>query len=394
MRELEYSGTLKVADNIRQMSRRGFEIINFAGGTLDDTPLVVKEATKAAIDEGLGSGLTDSAGLYELRQAIANKLAIEYDIHVDPRSQIIVTVGAKNAILEALQATVEPGEEVLIIEPFWPSYKSLVNLAGGIPKLVPMRKDRYFELDKNNIRREIGPKSKMIILNTPHNPTGRVFTKNEIEAICDIAKEFDLIVLSDECYREIVYEGNKHCSPASFPGMDMRTITVYSFAKAYTMYGWRVGFAAANEEIVSKMVMIQSNSVSCPTSFAQKGAVAALREGEKHIHRVIKTYQKLRDITVNKLNEIESVSCETPEGGFWVFPDVSKITGSSERLVEYLLEKGRIATTAGFAFGDCASRHLRISYRHEEPYLRKGLEHLMAALKTYINKEKSKDFPF
>lgn len=384
MGKLEYSNTLKIVDKVRQMSNEGIEITNFAGSTLDDTPLVVKEATKKAIDDGFGSCLTDSSGLFELREVIAKKLKSEDNVHVDPKSQIIITVGAKNAILQALQATLELGEEVLILDPSWPSYEPLVRLAGGIPKFVPMRKARYFEVDANNILREINSKSRMIILNTPHNPTGRVFSKREIEVVCEIAKKYNLIILSDECYKELVYDGRKHYSVASFPNMQEKTIVVYSFAKAYTMYGWRVGYAAGNEEIIRRMVTIQSNSVSCPTSFAQKGAVAALKEGGKHIQQVVKTYQKLRDIAIKKISEIEGVYCETPEGGCWIFPDFSKICTSADPLFEHLLVKGKIATTPGSVFGNSALGHLRISYKHDETYLREGLEKLKTAIEGFI----------
>jgi len=383
MKAVEYSGTLEVTDKIRQMSYDGYEIINFAGGTLDNTPLIVKEATKRAIDEGFGSTLTDSAGSFELREAIAEKLASKEGIQVDPRSQVIVTVGAKNAILEAIQATVEPGEEVIIIDPFWPSYRPLVSLTGAKSKLVAMRRDGCFKLDANKIRHEISYKTRMIMINTPHNPTGRVLTKKEIEAVCEIAKEYNLIVLSDECYKELVYDGNIHYSIASFPNMDERTITVYSFGKAYTMFGWRIGYAVANEEIINKMLMIQSNSVSCPTSFAQKGAVAALVECETHVNQIVKMYQKLRDITVKQLNEIQGISCAIPEGGFWVFPDVSEITQYSDPLVNYLLEEGKIATVPGSAFGNAALGHLRMSYRHKETYLRNGLKKLETTIKSF-----------
>jgi aspartate/methionine/tyrosine aminotransferase len=368
------------------MAEQGVEVTNFAGWTLTDTPLIVKEATKKGIDEGLGSNLTDCAGMPELRHAIAQELASEEIIRVDS-GRIVVTAGAKNAILEAIQATVEPGEEVLILDPFWPSYKVLVILSGGVPRFAPMRrKDSRFEIDEDNIRQAISPKSKMIILNTPHNPTGRVFTRQEIEVVCNISKEYNLIVLSDECYKELVYDGNKHYSIASFPGMAERTIIVYSFSKAYSMYGWRVGYAVANEEIIRRMVIIQSNSISCPTSFAQKGAIAALRQGKRHVKKVVKNYQNLRDISVNKLRRIDGVLCENPEGAFWVFPNVSRIEEPSDRLAEYLLEKGQIATTPGSAFGSGGSSHLRIIYRHKEDYLKEGLKNLEKALKNYNNR--------
>jgi aspartate/methionine/tyrosine aminotransferase len=385
MMQLEYSGTLRVADRIKQISREGIEVINFALGTLENTPQVVKEATKKAIDEGMGASLTDVAGLLELREVIAKKLASEDGVYVDPRSQILVTVGAKSAILEAFQAILKPGEEVLILDPFWTSYKPLVVLSGAIPKLVPMRKDKYFKVDANNIRREITSKSKIIILNTPHNPTGRVFTKSEIQAICDIAKEYNLIVLSDESYKELVFDSYKHYSTASFPGMEERTVIVYSFGKAYTMYGWRLGYAASrNEDIISRMLTIQSNAVSCATPFAQKGALAAFVDGQEDLRRAVKTHQKLCGITVRKLNEIGGVSCEMPEEGYCVFPDFSKIAESSDDLAEYLLEEGGIASTPGSAFGNVGREHIRINYRHEETYLRKGLERLEKTIKSYV----------
>jgi aspartate/methionine/tyrosine aminotransferase len=383
MKELEYSGTLKIVDKLRQLSERGFDIVNFAGGTLDDSPRVVKEATKKAIDDGFGSDLTDSAGLLELRMVVAERLKLKEGVKADPRSQIIVTIGAKNAVLQALQATLEPEDEVLILDPYWPSYKQLVILTGAVLRSVPMGNKKRFEVDVDNILGRITAKSRMIIINTPHNPTGRVFTSEELEGICDIAKKYNLFVLSDECYKELIYDHKKHYSIASFRGMAERTITVYSFSKAYTMYGWRVGYAVGDPEIVRRMVTIQSNSVSCPTSFAQKGAVAALKKGEEHLRRVVENYQRLRDTAVQRLNEIKGVSCETPQGGYWVFPNVSEITNPSDPLVEYLLETGKIATIPGSAFGESRPEHLRIIYRHELDYLTRGLKRLKETIKNY-----------
>jgi len=391
MMELEYSGTLEMSDRVRQMSKQGVEIINFTGGTLDDTPLVVKEATKKAINDGLGSGLTDSAGLFELREAISTKLARDDSIYFDSMSQIIVTVGAKNAIFMAIQAAVKAGEEVLILDPFWPSYKPLVSLAGAVPKLISMEKGGNFGVDANKILRGIGPKSRMLILNTPHNPTGRVFTKREIEAVCDIAKEKNLILLSDESYRQAVYEDNRHYSIATFPGMKDRTIIVYSFSKSYTMYGWRVGFAAGNEQIISRMVRIQSNTVSCPTSFAQNGALAAFKYGEDHVTKSMERYRRLRDITVESLNQNSGVSCASPEGGFWVFPNVSKIATPSDSLVKYLLEENGIGVIPGSTFGESGLGHLRIWYLHDEEYLKKGLEKLRRAIDTFAGKPQRRE---
>jgi aspartate/methionine/tyrosine aminotransferase len=386
MIDLEYSGTLEVVDRLRKLSFQGEEIVNFAGGTLNDTPKAAKETTKRAIDDGLGGELTDSGGLLELREMIAERLAAEDKVKVDPLKEVIVTVGAKNAILQAIYAIIEPGEEVLILDPYWPSYKPLVSLTGAVPKPVPMKTDGHFRVDEKAIRREVGARSRMIIVNTPHNPTGRVFSKEELEVICDIANEHNLFVLSDECYKELVYDGNKHYSIASFPDMRKRTIITYSFSKAYTMYGWRVGYAAGPEEIIRRMLIIQSNTVSCPTSFAQSGAVGALKDKEGHLPQIVKAYQHLRDLTVKELNRIEGVSCDIPEGAFWVFPDVSGLASSSEPVVDYLMENERIAMTAGSAFGSACSKYLRIIYRHEESYLKRGLEKLEKAIRRYKQK--------
>jgi aspartate aminotransferase len=386
MKDLEFSGTIRVLEKVQEMSRRGIKVTNFGGGTLDDTPLFVKHATKKSIDDGLGSGLTNTLGLLELREAVAQDLAQKDGLRVDPESQVIITVGAKNGIIEAIQATIEPGEEVVVLDPCWPSYIPLIVLCGGVPKIVPMGKNKYFEVDANNIRRAIGSRTKMIIVNSPHNPTGRVFKKNELEAISNIAKEYDLYVVSDECYKDLVYDDNKHYSIASFPDMVDRTIVIYGFSKAFAMAGWRIGYVVANGEIIRKMMIIQSNTVSCPTTFAQKGAVAALKEGQDHLIHVVKAYQKLRDIAVEKLNEIKGVFCEKPEGAFWVFPNVSYISERSDQLSDYLLEHGRIATTPGSTFGDNAVEYLRIIYRHEEAYLRKGLEILKKKIEGYMNK--------
>jgi aspartate/methionine/tyrosine aminotransferase len=387
MIQLEYSGTLKVSERMKQISRKGIEIINFASGTLKDTPRAVIEATKEAIEEGMGATLTEVAGLLELREVIAKKLAEEDCVHVDPVSQVIVTAGAKGAILEAFQAVLKPGDEVLVPDPYWTSYKPLVILSGAVPKMVPLRKEEHFRLDANNIRREITPRSKMLILNTPHNPTGRVFTKSEIQAVCNIAIEHDLLVLSDESYKELVFDNYKHYSIASFPGMGERTIIVYSFGKAYNMYGWRIGYAASNnEEIIRRMLAIQSNSVSCATSFAQRGALAAFTQAQEYLQKTVKTLKKLCYITLERLNKIDGVSCEEPEEGYCIFPDFSKISESADELADYLLEEGGIASTPGSAFGNVGKAHIRINYRHEEPYLIKGLEKLEKTIKSYINR--------
>lgn len=384
MREVEYSGTLKVSDRIRQLTSQGIEVINFGGGgSLDNTPRAVKEATKRAIDDGYGANLTEVAGIFELRDSIARKTLAEGGPRYDPHTQIMVTVGAKTPIVMAMEAILDPGDEVVILDPFWTSYKPMVDLARGVPKIAPLRKDEKFTVDADAIRNALSPRTKMLILNSPSNPIGRVFSRQELEEISAIAIAHDLIVLSDECYKELAYEGNTHFSIASFPGMRDRTIVIYSFGKAYTMFGWRVGYAAGNEQIIKTMLTIQSNLVSCPTTFAQKGALAAFEESQSDLAQTIKIYKKLRDITVSRLKAIKGISCPVPEFGYCAFPDVSGLAESADALAEYLLEKWNIAVTPGSVFGNAGKAHLRISYRHDELYLEKGLNLLEEALESY-----------
>jgi aspartate/methionine/tyrosine aminotransferase len=385
MVELGYSGTLEVADKIRSMIRDKIEIINFVSGTLRDTPLDVKTMTKKAIDNDLGADLTDSAGLFELRNSIADNLYLKTKLSYDPHSDLVITVGAKNAILEAIQATVSPGEEILLIDPYWPSYKQIIALSGAVPRAVPMGKNNYFDITEKNIVNNIGPKSRMIIVNTPHNPTGRVFNENELDLLSHIAKKYSLIILSDESYRDLVYGNYKHLSIAAFPGMKSRTIIIYSFSKSFSMYGWRVGYAAADREIIGKMIAIQSNTVSCPTTFAQEGCIAALKIEEKHIANIVERYERLRDMTVKLMNKICGISCAVPEGAFWVFPDFSKLSCSTIGLADNLLNNYGIAITKGSFFGDNAQSFFRLIYRHEEPYLKYGLKKLKKAIESLAN---------
>lgn len=389
MRGIEYSGTLRVSDRIRQLTSKGIEVINFGGGgSLDNTPRAVKEATKRAIDEGYGANLTEVAGIFELRESIARKIVAEGGLWYDPRTQIMVTVGAKTAIVMAMEAMVDPGDEVIILDPYWTSYKPMVDLARGVPKIVPLRKNGKFTVDVDAIRNAVTPRTRMLILNSPSNPIGRVFSRQELEEISAVAIKHDLIVLSDECYKELTYEGNVHFSIASFPGMGDRTIVIYSFGKAYTMFGWRVGYAAGNEQIIKTMLTIQSNLVSCPTTFAQKGALAALEESQPDLEQTVKYYKKLRDITVSRLSAIKGISCAIPEFGYCAFPDVSGLAESADALAEYLLEKWHVAVTPGSVFGNAGKAHLRISYRHGEPYLEKGLNLLEEALESYRKDKK------
>jgi len=384
MKDIEYSGTLKVGDRIKEQTLKGIEVINLAGGgSLENTPRAVKEATKKAVDDGLGSKLTEVAGLPELRRVIADKLSLEEGLQYDPDREIMVTVGAKNAILMAMQVVLNPGDEVIILDPYWTSYKPLVELAGGEPKIVPMRKQGgKFVLDSDLIRNALSARTRMIILNSPSNPTGRVFSRDEIEGVAQLAVKHDLFVLSDECYKELVFQ-EKHISIASLEGMIDRTIVVYSFGKAYTMFGWRIGYAAGRVEIVKKMLSIQSNLVSCPTTFAQSGALAAFQEGQKDLPGIVRKYHQLRDMTIEKFSEIKGISCSVPEFGYSAFPDVSGITKSADSLSEYLLEKWHLAVTPGSAFGTVGKSHVRVNYRHDESYLEKGLTLLQKALDAY-----------
>lgn len=351
------SGTLGMFEKASALERSGKKIIHLDVGEPDfTTPKNIREAATTALDEGF-THYTSSYGLLELREAIAEDLRTK-GVDVDPGREIIVTPGGKHAILCAILSTVNPGDEVLILTPAWPTYFVITRIAGAIP--VGVSTSETYSLDKEALKESLSDKTKLIVINSPNNPSGGILTEEEMSVVADLANEKDLLVLSDEMYDRFVYDDMKQISMGSFSNLMSRTILINGFSKTYAMTGWRLGYAAAPREVIDNMLRIQQNSTTCPTSFAQKAAVASFRDPQDSLRRMIDEYDRRRRAAVRALNNIEGISCPMPKGAFYVFPDFSSFGLDSKTLTMRFLEEAGVSTIPGSVFA--WEGNIRISY--------------------------------
>jgi aminotransferase len=292
----------------------------------------------------------------------------------------MVTVGAKQAIFSAILCTIDPGDEVLIPDPYWGSHAACVRLAGGTPISVPLVDDDGFRLEADRLARMVTSKSKMIILSSPHNPTGMVIPKEDLESIADVCKKNDILVLSDEIYEKIVYDDARHYSIGSFPGMEDLTITVNGFSKPYSMTGWRLGYVVASKEIMSRMLIVQQHSVTHPAAFVEKAGVVALRECDRYVKDMVSYYQEARDYFIPELNKLDTFRCVKPKGTFYAFPRITDPSMTSAKLCDIMLEKARVLAVPGSGFGNYGEGYVRFVYAQEMETLRKAVERIRQAI--------------
>lgn len=372
------SATVSLPDKARALKEKGADIIDLSEGQPHfDTPEPIKRSAKEAIDSGMVFYIS-SRGLPELLSEIKVKLERENGIDV-PTSQIIATVGAKHAIASAILSTINPGDEVLIPDPYWGTHAALVTLAGGVPVSVPMRNEGGFRIDLEELRALISPRSKMIILSSPHNPTGMVISKDDLQSIAEICIKNDILAISDEIYEKMVYDGAKHYSIGSFSGMEDLAITVNGFSKTYSMTGWRLGYAAASEEIINKMLIIQQHSVTHPAAFVEKAGITALRECSKYVDEMVRDYQKARDYFVPELNKLGIFRCDKPRGAFYAFPKITDQSRDSSELCDFLLEKAGVLAVPGSGFGNHGEGYVRFVYAQKGETLKKTVESIKRA---------------
>jgi aminotransferase len=331
----------------------------------------IREACILSLEQGYTS-YTANAGLLELRQEIAAYLARKFHVEYDPETEILVTVGASQAIDLALRATVNPGDEVIVVEPSFVAYESLVTLAGGVPVPVETNGDDHFKLRSDQIERVITDRTKALIICSPNNPTGTVLHKEELEAIAQIAKKHDLLIISDEIYAELTYD-DSYISFAAVDGMRERTILISGFSKGFAMTGWRLGFTAAPVEILQAMLKIHQYAMMCAPTMAQYGAIEALRNGEQDVEYMRKSYRRRRNYFVQSLNEI-GLSCHMPGGAFYAFPSIQSTGLTSEQFAEKLLLEEKVAVVPGNVFGASGEGYIRCSYAS-------SMEHLQEAIK-------------
>ena len=372
------SMTLAVNDKAKAMQRAGQDVIALAGGDPDfDTPAHIVEAAVSAIQNGHTHYPAPMVGLPRTVQAIAHKMRTENHVPIDdPRRQIIVTPGGKWALYLALAAITNPGDEIMLLEPYWVSYPPMVTLTGGTPVPVSLPSEDNFRITADRLRAKITPRTKAIMVNNPCNPTGRVFTLEERDAIVEVAQEADLYVIADEIYEKLVFDGRSHLSLAAAPGMAERTLTVNGLTKSYAMTGWRLGWLVASPEIIRLATRQNGQSVSCAATFTQHACVAALTGPQDNIAMMCDAYQQRRDFMVDALNSIAGVECRSIEGAFYLFPRFPNSQKNSLELADALLEKAQIAATPGIAFGQSGEGHLRLAISTAMVDLERAVERL------------------
>lgn len=366
--------TLAIDSKAKQMKAEGLDVVGFGAGEPDfDTPQHIKDAAAKALADGF-TKYTPSSGIPELRQAIADKFKRENGLDFKP-SQIIVSCGGKHSCYNVILATCQEGDEVLIPAPYWLSYPEMVKLAAATPVILPTSDRTEFKITPGQLREAITPRTRLLILNSPSNPTGSVYTPEEIRAIGDLCVERGILIMSDEIYEHLLYDGAVHRSVASFsPAHLQHTIIVHGFAKAWSMTGWRLGFLAAPEPIAKAIDAVQSHSTSNPTSFAQKGGVAALNGPQTHLPAWLAEYAKRRTYAWQKLNAMPGVTCVNSKGAFYLFPNISGTGLKSAEFCARLLEQEKVAAVPGIAFG--ADDYIRLSYATSLANIEKGLDRI------------------
>ena len=363
----------------KKLEASGADVVHFEIGEPDfDTPRNIKEAAKRALDEGY-THYTPSQGIPELREAIAEHERDYKGIPVDP-SRVVVSPGAKVMIMFALQVLVNEGDEVIYPDPGYTAYKGLIMLAGGKPVPLELRAEEGFEVNAERLESLVTSNTKLIILNSPGNPTGNISRKHELDEIARIALERDLYVISDEVYSRIIYDG-EHLTIASIPGMVERTVIVDGFSKTYAMTGWRLGYGIMPEEMVRPLVRLQSNSVSCATAFVQKAGVEALRGDQGPVEEMVAEFRRRRDRIFELLGEIPHVKARKSEGAFYVFLDIRELGMSSREFASYLLEKHGVCLLPGDLFGERGEGYVRISYATSMENIEKGIERIARAVR-------------
>ena len=374
--------TLAIAAKAKAMKAEGIDVCSFSAGEPDfDSPAHIKTAAEKALEEGK-TKYGPASGEPKLREAIARKLKTDNGLDYKAEN-VIVTNGGKHSLFNLILALIEAGDEVIIPAPYWLSYPDMVKLAGGVPVIVHTDASTGYKITPEQLRKSITPKTKLFILNSPSNPTGMVYTPEEIQAIAQIIVETDILVVSDEIYEKILYDGAKQVSIGSL-GADIfaRTVISNGFAKAYSMTGWRIGYLAGPVDLIKATINIQSHSTSNVCTFAQYGAIAALEGSQDCVEEMRQAFAKRREVMFERLNAIPGLSCPKPDGAFYLFPDITKTGLKSLDFCNALLEKEQVAVIPGIAFG--ADDNIRLSYATDLATIEKGMDRLEKFVKSVI----------
>jgi aspartate aminotransferase len=384
---IQPSLTLSMNTKAKQMKAKGIDVISFAAGEPDfNTPEHIKEAGKTAIDDNK-TYYTPASGIPELKEAVARKLkeenGLEYSI-----AEISINSGAKHSVFNVLSVAVEEGDEVIVPAPYWVSYSEMVHILGGEVVVIPTTEKTGFKITPEDLQRSLTKKTKTFLLNSPCNPTGAVYSKDELFGLAEVVENEDIIIVSDEIYEKIIYDGGEHISIAAYSEkLKEKTVVVNGVSKAFSMTGWRIGYAAGTKQIISAINNLQGHTTGNPTSISQWASLNALKGDKSFIQKWVSEFKKRRDYIVKELNNIPDISCTTPQGAFYVFPNIGNILSrdikgvrinDSIDLANYLLEKGRISLVPGKAFG--ADNYIRMSFATSMENIIEGIKRLKEAL--------------
>ncbi len=371
-KSIEYSGIRRMvalADGLN-------DVISFAIGEPDyDIPENVRKAATGALEKGQ-THYGPTAGLLAFRDAVSKKLHRENGVDYDPKTEVLATVGATEACFSSILSIVNPNDEVIITDPGFVFYAPTIILAGGKPVLLPIFEANDFTFSGDDLKKLITPKTKVIWLNSPHNPTGSVMSRSQLQEVADIAIERDILVVSDEVYEKFVYDGNEHVSIASLPGMRERTLTVNALSKTYAMTGLRLGFVAAPEKMIERIHLVHMHICTHPSVPAQIAGVEALNGPQNSVNEMVEEFSRRREVILKRLNEIEGISSWRVKGSFYVFPDISQFMKSSREFAEELLREARVNSVPGTAFGGNGEGYLRLSFAAPIPTINEGMDRL------------------
>ncbi|KPL02378.1 MAG: aspartate aminotransferase [candidate division Zixibacteria bacterium SM23_73_2] len=380
MSKLGTETAFEVLARAKQLEReKKIEVIHLEIGEPDfDTPKNIKDSAIKAINQGY-THYTPSAGLMEVREVIAHEVSRTRNIKVTAEN-VVITPGGKPVIFLPILALVDEGDEVIYPNPGYPIYESVINFVGAKSVPIQLREENEFRLDTEELKSLVTDKTRMIIINSPQNPTGGMLTQKDLETIAQICISKDIIVLADEIYSRIIYEGEHH-SIASVPGMPERTIILDGLSKTFAMTGWRLGYGVMNKELAPYIAKLVTNSASCTASFTQMATIEALTGPQDDVDKMVEEFRKRREVTISGLNDIPRISCKTPKGAFYAFPNVKEIGWESKKLADYLLEEAGVAVLSGTSFGKYGQGYLRISYANSVENIKKGLERIKEAVK-------------
>ncbi|HEX9746513.1 MAG TPA: pyridoxal phosphate-dependent aminotransferase [bacterium] len=381
MANLGQENAFEVLAKAKALEAKGIDMIHMEIGEPDfNTPQYIKDAAIQALQDG-HTHYVASKGIPEVRHAFAEYIAETRNIPCT-QTEIVVTPGAKPIVFFGLLATINPGDEVVYPDPGYPIYKSVIDFLGAKAVPLPLKESVGFRFQHDDLYKAVNEKTKMIIINSPQNPTGGVLTEDDLNVIADVAKEFDCWVMTDEVYSRILYDGHEHKSIVSIPGMLDRTIMIEGHSKTYAMTGWRLGYGVMPEGVASHVTRLMNNSNSCTAAFTQLAGVAAYEGPQDEVEAMRQEFEERRDIIVDGLNSIEHVKCEKPLGAFYVFPNFKEYGWDSADIETYLLQNAHVATLAGTSFGKFGEGYIRLSYACSKEQIEKAIERIRDAMKN------------